>query len=79
MGRVESKLVELGEVQGIVCGNFGEVSQALHNLVAALATSRVGTIKRKKRNHEKRTGRTVGGSVINQAEIGCGRGEGTGF
>ena len=41
VGRVESKLVELGEVQGMVCGNFGEVSQALHNLIAALATSRV--------------------------------------
>ena len=41
VGRVESKLVELGEVQGIVCGNFGEVSQALHNLVAELTTSRV--------------------------------------
>ena len=37
--RVQSKLVELGEVQGIVCGIFWEVSQALHNLVAALATS----------------------------------------
>jgi len=41
VGRVESKLVELGEVQGIVCGNFGEVSQALHTQVAALATSPV--------------------------------------
>ena len=41
VGKFESKFVELGKVEGIVCGNFGEVSQALHNLVAALATSRV--------------------------------------
>ena len=39
VGKFESKFVELGKVKGIVCGNFGEVSQALHNLVAALATS----------------------------------------
>ena len=37
--RVESKLVELGEVQGIVCGNFGEVSQALHNAYSSSSTS----------------------------------------
>ena len=41
VGRVESKLVELGEISGLVCGNFGEISQPFHNLVAALATSRV--------------------------------------
>ena len=40
-GRVESKLVELGEVQGLVCGNWGEVSEAFHALIAALATSQV--------------------------------------
>ena len=41
VGRVESQLVELGEVQGLVCGNWGEVSEAFHTLIAALATSRV--------------------------------------
>ena len=41
VGPVERKLVELGEVQGIVSGNFGEVSEATHALVAALATCRV--------------------------------------
>ena len=41
VGRVENKLVELGEISGLVCGNFGEISQPFHNLVAALATSRV--------------------------------------
>ena len=34
VGPVERKLVELGEVQGIVSGNFGEVSEATHALVA---------------------------------------------
>ena len=38
---VESKLIELGEVQGFVCGNWGEVSEAFHAWIAALATSRV--------------------------------------
>ena len=41
VGRVESKLVELGEVLGVVCGTWGEVSEPTHALVAALATSRV--------------------------------------
>jgi hypothetical protein len=41
IGAVERKLVELGEVRGIVAGNFGEVSQDTHSLMASLATSRV--------------------------------------
>ena len=41
IGPVERKLVELGEVRGIVGGNFGEVSEQTHTLLAALATSRV--------------------------------------
>ena len=41
VGPVERKLVELGEVHGIVSGNFGEVSQQTHSLMAFLATSRV--------------------------------------
>ena len=41
VGRVERKLVELGDVRGIVCGNFGEVSEDTHLLLAAMATSRV--------------------------------------
>ena len=40
VGPVERKLMELGEVQGIVSGNFGEVSEATHTLVAALARCR---------------------------------------
>ena len=38
---MEAKLISLGEVRGIVAGNFGEVSEATHALLAALATSRV--------------------------------------
>ena len=41
MGRVEEKLVSLGKIAGLVLGNFGEVSQATHSLLATLATSRV--------------------------------------
>ena len=41
VGPVERKLLELGEVRGIVSGNFGEVSEHTHALVAALATYRV--------------------------------------
>ena len=41
VGRVEAKLLELGHVEGIVAGQFGEVSEATHALLAALATSRV--------------------------------------
>ena len=42
VGRVEAKLVSLGKVEGVVAGQFGEVSEATHALVAALATSREG-------------------------------------
>ena len=38
---MENKLIQLGEVKGIVCGNFGEVSEATHQLLAVMATSRV--------------------------------------
>ena len=41
VGPVERKLVELGEVHGIVAGNFGEVSEQTHSLMASLATSRM--------------------------------------
>ena len=41
VGAVDRKLVELGDVHGIVAGNFGEVSQQTHSLLASLATSRV--------------------------------------
>ena len=33
--------MELGEVREVVAGNFGEVSQDTHSLIASLATSRV--------------------------------------
>ena len=45
IGPVERKLVELGEVRGIVAGNFGEVSEDTHALVAALATCRSGWLE----------------------------------
>ena len=39
VGRVESKLLELGEVQGLVYRNGGEVSEPFDALIAALTTS----------------------------------------
>ena len=41
LGTVESKLLSLPTVQGVVFGSFGEGSEAVHSLVEALATSRV--------------------------------------
>ena len=53
VGPVEQKLIDLGEVRGIVSGNFGEVSQDTHSLLASLATSRVRVAgpSRGKRGH----------------------------
>ena len=39
-GRVERKLLTFPKVEGIVFGNWGEVSQTTHDLVEALASSR---------------------------------------
>ena len=41
VGPVEQKLLQLGEVHGVVTGNWGEVSEPCHALLAHLATSRV--------------------------------------
>ena len=41
VGRVEAKLVGMGTVRGLVSGNFGEMSEDTHLLVAAMANSRV--------------------------------------
>ena len=38
---MERKLLSLREVRGIVFGNFGEVSEDVHQLVAVMADSRV--------------------------------------
>ena len=41
VGRVEEKLVSLGDVRGIVVGQWGEVSMATHYLLDDLAKNRV--------------------------------------
>ena len=41
VGGCEQRLIDLGCVRGLVAGNFGEVSDHWHQLLAALATSRV--------------------------------------
>ena len=40
-GKVERKLLSFPKVEGIIFGNWGEASEAVHNLVEVLATSRV--------------------------------------
>ena len=40
MGGVEQRLNSFPKVEGMVFGNFGEASQAVHQLVDALASSR---------------------------------------
>ena len=41
VGPTERKLLQLGEVRGLVAGNWGEVSEATHALLHHLAASRV--------------------------------------
>ena len=41
VGRVEAKLVSLGKIRGIVCGNWGEVSEDMHALLHLMAKNRV--------------------------------------
>ena len=41
VGPVESKLVSMGKIKGLVVGAFGEASEGLHDLVDQLAESRV--------------------------------------
>ena len=41
VGRVEAKLVSLGHIRGVVCGNWGEGSEDTHTLLNIMATSRV--------------------------------------
>ena len=44
VGRVEAKLLSLGSIRGIVCGNWGEVSEDTHSLLKTMAESRVRVI-----------------------------------
>ena len=41
VGPVQQKLLSLGDVRGLVFGNFGEASQDCHTLVAAMTDSRI--------------------------------------
>ena len=41
VGRVEAKLLSLGNVRGVVCGNWGEVSEDPHALLHIMAVNRV--------------------------------------
>ena len=41
VGRVKRKLVDFGEVRGLVFGAFGEASEGVHELVHHLANSRL--------------------------------------
>ena len=41
VGPTARKVLQLGEVRGVVAGNWGEISEETHALLAHLATSRV--------------------------------------
>ena len=40
IGPVQQKLISLGDIRGLVFGNFGELSEDGHSLIAAMADSR---------------------------------------
>ena len=44
IGPVENKLIQYGDLQGLVVGAFGEGSEDLHGLVQLLAESKVNTM-----------------------------------
>ena len=41
MGPVETKLLQFGDLQGLVIGAFGEASEDVHSLVQTIAESKV--------------------------------------
>ena len=45
VGRVEAKLVGMGTVRGVVSGNFGEMSEDTHLLVAGPTLGRRGRMR----------------------------------
>ena len=62
-GPVERKLLQFGEVFGLVVGAFGEASEDLHLLIQHLAESRIRTMRLKK-GHEAFTNET--GIIVEQ-------------
>ena len=44
IGRVEARLIGMGELRGLVGGNFGELSNDFHDLIKIMATSRVRVV-----------------------------------
>jgi hypothetical protein len=69
---VESKLLSFGRVQGIVFGNYGEVSEATHKLLDTITTSRVRVALPQsaaaKRGQQVRGGRKGFGSDLHKEE-----------
>ena len=50
-GPVERKLQQFGEVHGLVMGAFSEASEDMHNLIQAMAESRVATVDLQTEHH----------------------------
>ena len=47
VGPMEQRLIEFGDLQCLVAGQFGEVSQHVHDLLGTLATYKAGHISRR--------------------------------
>ena len=59
VGPVENKLLQYGELKGLVVGAFGEGSEDLHDLVQTIAESRVNSVG------------LLRGEKCSEAELGC--------
>ena len=59
IGPVENKLLQYGDLQGLVVGAFGEGSVDLHELVQTIAESRVNSVG------------LLRGKKCGEAELGC--------
>ena len=62
LGPVERKLLQFGNIVGLVVGAFGEVSEDLHYLIQKLAESKVGSmgLRRERQATEEELGIVIG-------------------
>ena len=67
IGGVENKLLSYPKVEGIVFGNWGEASEATHQLVEALATSRAQVAQPQARG---RKGQTLSEDGVKSMAVG---------
>ena len=78
VGRVEAKLVSLRRIRGVVCGNWGKVSEHKNALFSIMATSRVSGVPfhRQEGEAEVRGAGEVCHDGVPQEDPGGGDGQG---